>query len=94
MTSKAIILATAVVAAGCVVAAGKLPDPEGFAAGETRTITTVATFLDGRKETREHVVPVQDGTLTFRLAADAVGTGVKTLEVRKFPATRKGGMPS
>ena len=53
----------------------------GIAAGETRTITTVATFLDGRKETREHVVPVQDGTLTFRLAADAVGTGVKTLEV-------------
>ncbi len=72
------------VVAACLAAAG-------IAAGETRTITTVATFLDGRKETREHVVPVQDGTLTFRLAADAVGTGVKTLEVRPaFAQARTG----
>ena len=53
----------------------------GAAAEETRVVRTVATFLDGRKDAREHVLPVRDGKLTLRLPADAVGTGVKTLEV-------------
>lgn len=61
-----------------------------FAAGE-RTVTTVATRLDGRTERRTYSVEQKGRVATFRIPASDVGAGVKTLEViPSFAVANKG----
>ncbi len=49
--------------------------------GVERTVTTVATYLDGRVERREMSVAQKGEAATFRIPAAAVGPGVKTFEI-------------
>ena len=59
-------------------------------AGE-RTLTTVATYLDGRVERRQYSAAQEGRVATFRITAAEVGEGVKTLDViPAFATARKG----
>ena len=59
-------------------------------AGE-RTLTTVATYLDGRVERREYSTSQEGRVAIFRISAAEVGAGVKTLDViPTFATARKG----
>ena len=60
------------------------------AAGE-RTVRTVASYLDGRQESRVYELPGDGSVATLTIPAADVGTGVKTLDViPSFAAARTG----
>ena len=60
------------------------------AAGE-RTVRTVATYLDGRKESHVYELPGDGSVATLTIPAADVGTGVKTLDVIPSFATARTG---
>jgi len=80
MKSVAHIISGAVAAAFCAGA---------FAV--ERTITTVATSLDGRKSQRAYTVRQEGRVATFRIPAADVGEGVKTFDVIPDFATARNG---
>ena len=60
------------------------------AAGE-RTVRTVASYLDGRQESRVYELPGDGSVATLTIPAADVGTGVKTLDVIPSFATARTG---
>ena len=56
-----------------------------------RTLTTVATYLDGRQERREFPLVMEGNVATLRIPAADLGAGVKTFEVvPSFAVAKKG----
>ena len=60
------------------------------AAGE-RTVRTVASYLDGRQESRVYELPGDGSVATLTIPAADVGTGVRTLDVIPSFATARTG---